>query len=185
MAQPLRSGAQTSSKTSPLAPVPTPERDSVNGLETARDLLNQFSELTKGGTLTYDRRRRPYAFYGGNHSSVSDTLQANLWKFRLTTVARDVLDYMVTHHDKQALVETTQAKLGEHFECSQTRVSKAIAQLTRHNFTWKEKRGLYRLNPLYAYGWGSDNQRALVVSLQKDLLAHQIEIPTVRKKETS
>ncbi|GAA1311789.1 hypothetical protein GCM10009647_035850 [Streptomyces sanglieri] len=76
-------------------------------------------------------------------------------------------------------------ELGEHFECSQTKVSKAIAQLTRHNFTWKEKRGLYRLNPLYAYGWGSDNQRVLVVSLQKDLLAHQIEIPTVRKKETS
>lgn len=116
---------------------------------------------------------------------MSDTLQANLWKFRLTTVSRDVLDYMVTHHDKQALVETTQAKLGEHFGCSQTKVSKAIGQLTRHNFTWKEKRGLYRLNPLYAYGWGSDNHRVLVVTLQTVLLAHQIEIPTVRKKETS
>jgi hypothetical protein len=184
VAQPLRSSAQAS-KTSPLAPVPAPERDSVNGLESARDLLKQFQELAKGGSLNYERRRRPYSFYGGHHSSVSDTLQANLWKFRLTTVARDVLDYMVTHHDKQALVETTQAKLGERFGCSQTKVSKAIGQLSSHNFTWKEKRGLYRLNPLYAYGGGSDYHRELVETLQTVLLAHQIEIPTVRKKETS
>lgn len=185
VAQPLRSSAQPSPRTPALAPVPAPERDSVNGLESARDLLNQFKELAKGGTLTYDRKRRPYAFFGSNHSSVSATLQANLWKFRLTMVARDVLDYMVTHHDKQALVETTQAKLGEHFCCSQTKVSKAIGQLSRHNFTWKERRGLYRLNPLYAYGWGSDDHRALVVSLQKVLLEHRIEIPTGGKKETS
>ncbi|RPK23507.1 hypothetical protein EES37_37770 [Streptomyces sp. ADI91-18] len=185
MAQPLRSSAQTPSKAPQLAPVPAPERNSVNGLESARDLLNQFQKLAQGGSLSYDRRRRPYAFYGGNHSSVSDALQANLWKFQLTTVARDVLDYMVTNHDKEALVKATQAKLGDHFGCSQTKVSKAMGQLMRHNFTWKEKRGLYRLNPLYAYGWGSDLHRVLVMSLQKDLLAHQIEIPTVGKKETS
>ncbi|MEV5567973.1 MULTISPECIES: hypothetical protein [unclassified Streptomyces] len=185
MAQPLRSSAPTSARTSPLAPAPELEQDYVNGLESAAALLSKFNELSKGGSFSYDRKRRPYAFYGTNHSSVSDVLQANLWKFRLTTVARDVLDYLVTHHDKQALVETTQAKLGEHFCCSQTKVSKAIGELTRHNFTWKEKRGLYRLNPLYAYGWGSDHHRTLVVSLQKVLLEHQIEIPTVRKKETS
>ncbi len=185
VAQPLRNSAPAPSRTSPLAPAPEPERDYVNGLESAAALLNKFKELSKGGTLTYDRKRRPYAFYGTNHSSTSDVLQANLWKFRLTTVARDVLDYMVTHHDRQALVKTTQAKLGEHFCCSQTKVSKAIGELTRHNFTWKEKRGLYRLNPLYAYGWGSDHHRELVVSLQDVLLEHQIEIPTVGKKETS
>ncbi|MEE1736394.1 hypothetical protein PUR49_07755 [Streptomyces sp. BE147] len=184
MAQRLRS-TSAPSRRPPLAPVPEPERDYVNGLESAAALLTKFKELSKGGTLTYDRKRRPYAFYGTTHSSVSDVLQANLWKFRLTMVARDVLDYMVTHHDKKSLVMTTQAKLGEHFCCSQTKVSKAIGELSRHNFTWKERRGQYRLNPLYAFRWGSDDHRNLVVELQDVLLEHQIEIPTVGKKETS
>ncbi|MGW8882025.1 replication/maintenance protein RepL [Streptomyces mirabilis] len=185
MAQRLRSSASAPSRRPPLAPVPEPKRDYVNGLESAAALLTKFKELSKGGTLTYDRKRRPYAFYGTNHHSVSDAIQANLWKFRLTMVARDVLDYMVTHHDKKGLVTTTQAKLGEHFCCSQTKVSKAIGELSRHNFTWKEKRGVYQLNPLYAFRWGSDKQRELVVELQDVLLEHQIEIPTVVKKEAS
>ncbi|MEW2308908.1 hypothetical protein AB0918_09780 [Streptomyces sp. NPDC006864] len=184
MAQRAHSRASAPLGTAALAPAPEPERDYVNGLESAAALLSKFKELSKGGTLTYDRKR-PYAFYGTNHHSVSDVLQANLWKFRLTMVARDVLDYMVTHHDNKGLVKTTQAKLGEHFCCSQTKVSKAIGELSRHNFTWKEKRGQYRLNPLYAFGWGSNHHRVLVVELQDVLLEHQIVIPTVGKKETS
>ncbi|MFJ2154190.1 hypothetical protein ACIOHB_36215 [Streptomyces microflavus] len=185
MAQRLRSSAAVPSRTPQLAPVPEPGQDYVNGLESAEALLTKFRELSRGGTLTYDRRRRPYAFYGTNHLSVSGVLQANLWKFRLTTVARDVLDYMVTNHDTKGLVTTTQVKLGEHFCCSQTKVSKAIGELSRHNFSWKEKRGVYQLNPLYAFRWGSDKHRELVMSLQDVLLEHQIEIPTVGKKETS
>lgn len=62
---------------------------------------------------------------------------------------------------------------------------RAVGEPARHNFAWKERRGQYRLHPLYAYRWGSRKQRALLAKLGKDTLTNkEIIIPSVRK-ETS
>lgn len=184
MAQPLRRSAEAPAEASRLAPAPPPA-DAVNGMESARDLLKRFEKLAKkGGTFTTNPEVKPYAFYGGQHLSASQVIQDNMWKFKLSTMSRDVLDHMVTNHDDQALVEMTQSSLAAKFGCSQSKVSRAIGQLSRHNFTWKERRGVYRLHPLYAYRWGSVKQRRLVKSLEKVLLEHEIVIPTVRNEAT-
>ncbi|MGW5355988.1 hypothetical protein ACWERV_36450 [Streptomyces sp. NPDC004031] len=185
MAQPLRRSAQAPAKVSRLVPAPPPQQDAVNGMESARDLLKRFEKLAQtGGTFTTDPERRPYVFYGRQHLSTSQVIQENLWKFKLSATSRDVLDHMVTNHNDQALVEMTQSSLAVKFGCSQSKVSRAVGQLSRHNFTWKERRGVYRLHPLYAYRWGSGKQRQLVKSLEKALLAHEIVIPTVRNEAT-
>ncbi|MFK0182177.1 hypothetical protein ACIQVR_40205 [Streptomyces xanthochromogenes] len=183
MAQPLRRSAEASAKVSRLAPAPPPA-DAVNGMESAKQLLKRFEKLANGGTFTKDAPRRPYVFYGTQHLSMAQVIEDNLWKFDLTTMSRNVLDHLKTHHDDEALVEMTQSSLAVKFNCSQSKVSRAIAQLSRHNFTWKERRGVYRVHPLYAYRWGSDKQRRLVRSLEKTLLAHEIVIPTVRNEAT-
>ncbi|MFF1691713.1 hypothetical protein [Streptomyces sp. NPDC058254] len=82
--------------------------------------------------------------------STSQVLQDNLWKFGFSEAARNVLDHMTVHHDDQALVTMTQSSLAVKFNCSQSKISRAIAQLSKQNFAWKEKRGLYRLHPLLA-----------------------------------
>ncbi|MFF1511826.1 hypothetical protein [Streptomyces sp. NPDC058326] len=184
MAQPLRRSAEAPAKVSRLAPAPPPA-DAVNGMESAQQLLKRFEKLAKtGGTFTTDPERKPYVFYGTQHLSMSQVIEDNLWKFELTAMSRNVLDHLKTNHDDQALVEMTQSKLAVKFGCSQSKVSRAIAQLSHHNFTWKERRGVYRLHPLYAYRWGSVKQRRLVKSLEKTLLAHEIVIPTVRNEAT-
>ncbi|MFB8406160.1 helix-turn-helix transcriptional regulator [Streptomyces sp. NPDC055912] len=183
MAQPLRRSAQAPAKTSRLAPAPPPS-DAVNGMESAHLLLKRFEQLVEGGTFTKDAPRRPYVFYGTQHLSMSQVIEDNLWKFQLSGMSRDVLDHMKTNHDAEALVEMTQSELAGKFGVSQSKVSRAITQLSHHNFTWKERRGVYRLHPLYAYRWGSDKQRRLVRSLGKTLLAHEIVIPTVRNEAT-
>ncbi|WP_086708944.1 replication/maintenance protein RepL [Streptomyces antimycoticus] len=184
MAQPLRRSAEAPEGAPRLAPAPPPA-DAVNGMESARDLLKRFEKLAKkGGTFTTNPEVKPYVFYGSQHLSASQVIQDNLWKFKLSTMSRDVLDHMVTNHDDQALVQMTQSSLASKFGCSQSKVSRAIGQLSSHNFTWKERRGVYRLNPLYAYRWGSVKQRRLVKSLEKTLLAHEIVIPTVRNEAT-
>ncbi|MFJ1775030.1 hypothetical protein ACIOFQ_33100 [[Kitasatospora] papulosa] len=154
-------------------------------MESAQQLLKRFEKLARtGGTFTTDAERKPYAFYGGLHLSASQVIQANLWKFKLSGMSRDVLDHMVTNHDAEALVQMTQSKLAVQFGVSQSKVSRAIGQLSAHNFTWKERRGVYRLHPLYAYRWGSVKQRRLVKALEKTLLTHEIVIPTVRNEAT-
>ncbi|WP_424893323.1 hypothetical protein [Streptomyces sp. XH2] len=184
MAQPLRRSAEAPAEASRLAPAPPPS-DAVNGMESARDLLQRFEKLAKkGGTFTTNPEVKPYVFYGGQHLSASQVIQENLWKFKLSAVSRDVLDHMVTNHDDQALVQMTQSSLALKFGCSQSKVSRAIGQLSRHNFTWKERRGVYRLHPLYAYRWGSVKQRRLVQSLKKTLVDREIVIPTVRNEAT-
>lgn len=180
MAQPLRRTAEASR----LVPAPPPA-DAVNGMESAQDLLKRFEKLAKrGGTFSLNPDLKPYVFYGSQHLSASQVLQANLWKFKLSAVSRDVLDHMVTNHDAEALVTMTQSSLAGKFGCSQSKVSRAIGQLSDHNFTWKERRGVYRLNPLYAYRWGSTKQRRLVKSLKAVLLQHAIVIPAVRNEVT-
>ncbi|GAA1377839.1 hypothetical protein J0695_21630 [Streptomyces beijiangensis] len=182
MAQPLRRSAEVPTKASRLAPAPPPG-DAVNGMESARDLLRRFERLAKkGGTFSTNPEVKPYIFYGGQHLSTSQVIQDNLWKFRLSGMSRHVLDHMVTNHDEQAMVKMTQSELAVKFGVSQSKVSRAIAQLSHHNFTWKERRGEYQLHPLYAYRWGSAKQRRLVKSLEETLLAHEIVIPTVRNE---
>ena len=184
MAQPLRRNAGPSADASRLTPVAQPV-DAVNGMESARDLLKRFEKLAKkGGTFSTNADVKPYVFYGSQHLSASQVIQENLWKFRLSVMSRDVLDHMVTNHDEQALVQMTQRALALKFGVSQSKVSRAIGQLSCCNFTWKEQRGVYRLHPLYAYRWGSVKQRRLVKSLEKTLLEREIVIPTVKKEAT-
>ncbi|EST17886.1 hypothetical protein [Streptomyces roseochromogenus] len=184
MAQPLRRSAEAPAKASRLVAAPPPA-DVVNGMESAQDLMRRFEKLAKkGGTFSTNPEVKPYVFYGPQHLSLSWVIQENLWKFKLSAMSRDVLDHMTTNHDAQALVKMTQSSLATKFGCSQSKVSRAIGQLSRHNFAWKEQRGLYRLNPLYAYRWNSTKQRRLVKSLEKTLLAHPITIPTVRNEAT-
>ncbi|MCB5181892.1 hypothetical protein [Streptomyces antimicrobicus] len=184
VAQPLRRRAEAPVKASRLAPVPPP-MDAVNGMESARDLLTRLERLAKkGGTFTQDPEKRPYVFYGGQHLSVSQVIEDNLWKFEFNSMARNILDHMKAVHDDQGLVEVTQCELAVKYGVSQSKVSRGIGELSRHNFTWKEQRGVYRLNPLYAYRWGSVKQRRLVKALETVLLEHEIVIPTVRNEAT-
>ncbi|MFB7453900.1 hypothetical protein [Streptomyces sp. NPDC056194] len=184
MAQPLRRSGEAPAEAPRLVPAPPPS-DAVNGMESARDLLKRFEKLAKkGGTFSTNPEVKPYVFYGTQHLSMSQVIEDNLWKFDLSTMSRNVLDHMKTHHDEQALVQMTQSSLAAKFGCSQSKVSRAIGQLSRHNFTWKERRGVYRVHPLYAYRWGSVKQRRLVKSLEKVLLNKEIVIPTVRNEAT-
>ncbi|MYW09289.1 hypothetical protein GT034_13140 [Streptomyces sp. SID2563] len=167
-------------------PVAVPQKpDDFDGLESARDLLKRLEDLArKGGTFSTKGDSKPYAFYGRIHLSASQRLQDELWKFRFSSMARNVLDHMTVHHDDQALVQMTQRGLAAKFGCSQSKVSRSIGELSRQNFAWKESRGTYRLHPLYAYRWGSDKQRALVNKLGPNFLtAREIVIPNVRKAE--
>ncbi|MFD9339937.1 hypothetical protein ACFWBF_37030 [Streptomyces sp. NPDC060028] len=185
MAQPLRrSGEAFAEAVRPtLAPPPV---HAVNGMETARQLLKSLEKIArKGGTFSTDPEVRPYAFYGSKHLSSSQVLQENLWKFGLSQMSRNILDHMSANHDGQALVQMTQSSLAAKFGCSQSKVSRAIAQLSKHNFAWKERRGEYRLHPLYTYRWGSRKQHRLLNTLgATTLAAHEIIVPSVRSEAT-
>ncbi|MGA5069047.1 replication/maintenance protein RepL [Streptomyces exfoliatus] len=186
MAQSRRRSAEAGIKAVRPAPAPAPQQpDSIDGLESARDLLTRLEELgRKGGTFTTKGDPKPYAFYGRIHLSMSQRIQDQLWKFGFSAMARNVLDHMSVHHDDQALVKMTQRDLAEKFGCSQSKVSRSIGELSKQNFAWKETRGMYRLHPLYAYRWGSEKQRGLVNKLgPKVLTAREIIIPNVRKAE--
>ncbi|MGW1767702.1 replication/maintenance protein RepL [Streptomyces sp. NPDC002073] len=185
MAQALRRSVQAPVKAGQPSPAPPPA-DVVNGMESARQLLKSLERIArKGGTFSTDPDIKPYAFYGGKHLSLSQVLQENLWKFELSLTARNVLDHMSVHHDDQALVKVTQGSLALKFGCSQSKVSRAIAQLGKHNFAWKKARGVYQLHPLYVYRWGSRKQRILLNKLGAETLAeHEIVIPSVRNEVT-
>ncbi|MFF3558219.1 replication/maintenance protein RepL [Streptomyces tsukubensis] len=184
MAQPLRRSAEAPATTPRLASAPLPA-DGVNGMQTATQLVSSLERLAKrGGTFTTRDPVKPYVFYGKGHLSMSQVIEDNLWKFDLSAMSRNVLDHLKTHHDQQGLVEMTQSGLAKKYGCSQSKISRAVSQLCHHNFTWREQRGVYRLNPLYAYRWGSDKQLRLVKSLKKTLVDHEITIPTVRNEAT-
>ncbi|MGW7261776.1 hypothetical protein [Streptomyces sp. NPDC054834] len=168
-----------------LAPAP-PSQEPVDGVETARQLVRSLGKIAKqGGTFTTDPQSKPYGFLGGKHLSLSQKIHANLWRFDLSPTARNVLDHMAVHQDDQAMVEVTQSQLATYFGCSQAKVSRAIGQLVHHHFTWKEKRGQYRLNPLYAYRFGSRKHIQLLNTLGPAKLAeHEIVIPPARNEAT-
>ncbi len=186
VAQPLRRRAESPAKATRLSPAPPPAT-TVDGVESARQLLKKLEELArKGGTFSTSPEVKPYAFYGSQHMSTSQVLQDNLWKFGFSEAARNVLDHMTVHHDVEALVTMTQSSLAVKFNCSQSKISRAMAQLSKHNFAWKEQRGLYRLHPLYSYRWGSAKQRRLINRLgEKTLTKYEIVIPTVVRNEAS
>ncbi|WP_261400524.1 helix-turn-helix domain-containing protein [Streptomyces sp. CBG9] len=69
-------------------------------------------------------------------------IEDNLWKFDLSAMSRNVLDYLKTHHDKEGLVEMTQSGLAKKYGCSQSKVSRAVGQLSHHNFTWRNAVGV-------------------------------------------
>ncbi|TSB25639.1 hypothetical protein [Streptomyces benahoarensis] len=184
MAQPQRRSAQPPAKAAVgLTPAPAPQ-DTIDGVESARQLLTKLEELArKGGTFSTNAPIKPYAFYGGKHMSTSQALQDNLWKFGFSETARNVLDHLTVHHDEDALTKMTQKTLASKFGCSQSKISRSIGQLTKHNFAWKERPGLYRLHPLYCYRWGSVKQRRLLTKLGKGTLTkYEIVIPTVRNE---
>lgn len=183
VAQPLRRSAESPAKAARLSPAPSPP-NTVDGVESARQLLKKLEDLArKGGTFSTNPDVKPYAFYGGQHVSTSQVIQDNLWKFGFSETARNVLDHMTVHHDAQALVEMTQGSLAVKFGCSQSKISRSIGQLSKHNFAWKERRGVYRLHPLYSYRWGSVKQRKLLKELgEKTLTKYEIVIPAVRNE---
>lgn len=149
------------------------------GAETAHKLLKSLEEISRnGGTITADPPPRPYGFRGNTHVNISQELQENLWRFKLTTTARDVLDHMTVTHDDQGIVSVTQTALAVHFECSQSKISRALRQLSQHHFAWKARRGQYRLNPTYAYRFGSKKHHRLLTELGESMLQeHTITIP--------
>ncbi|MEV6312589.1 helix-turn-helix domain-containing protein [Streptomyces sp. NPDC051840] len=185
MAQPARRSYESPVEAVRLSPVPQPP-DSANGIETARRLVRSLEQIArKGGTFSTGPEARAYGFLGGRHLSMSQIIQDSLWSFELSTTARNVLDHMTVHHDDHGIVTATQSKLAEHFGCSQSKISRAMSQLTAHHFTWKERRGQYRLNPLYSYRFGSRKHIRLLEEIGPEKLAeHAIVIPPARSEAT-
>ncbi|MFE1444275.1 hypothetical protein [Streptomyces sp. NPDC058739] len=131
-----------------------------------------------GGTITADAPKQKYQFFSGNHTNVDQVIQANLWRFGLTGMARNLLDHMSTEHDEDGQVRATQAQLAVYFGCSQPKVSKALGELFKHHFAWKIRRGVVQVNPTYTYRWGSRKHRSLMIKLgAKTLREHAIVIP--------
>lgn len=131
-----------------------------------------------GGTISADPPKQKYQFYSGTHTSVDQVIQANLWRFGLTSMARNLLDHMSTEHDEDGQLRATQKQLADHFGCSQPKVSKALGELFTHNFAWKARRGVLQVNPTYTYRWGSRKHRSLMTKLgAATLREHTIVIP--------
>lgn len=145
-----------------LASVPAP----VPSEDLLRNMVRAFADVAaNGGTINADPPKQKYAFYSGNHTSVDNVIQANLWRFRLTDTARNILDHMVTGHDEAGQIQATQKELAAYFGCSQPKVSKALGELGKHNFAWKVRRGVLQVNPTYTYRWGSRKHRSLMTRL--------------------
>ncbi|MGW5817271.1 hypothetical protein [Streptomyces noursei] len=132
----------------------------------------------RGGLFQSDAPKSPYAFPGGTHLNIDQDLQDNLWRFRLTSATRDVLDHFTVNHDDEGIIHTTQGALAQHFGCSQASISKAIKVLSSHHFAWKVRKSQYRLNPTYSYRFSSAKHQALVLNLKDELKQHVIVVPT-------
>jgi hypothetical protein len=159
-----------------LSAAPHPSRSIPEDL--SRTLLQTLEKISRnGGTIVADPPRKGYAFPGGKHLALSTEIHENLWRFKLSPMARDLLDYIVATHDEDGLVQATQQSLGSHFGCHQSKVSRALRALDKHNFAWKHKQGQYQLNPSYAYRWGSRKQHALVARITDVLKARTIQPP--------
>jgi hypothetical protein len=177
--QPARQPATVPAQVARLAAIlpgaAVPEPHAVN-----RQILKALERIGRnGGVIAADPPPRRYGLHGGTHVNISQVLCENLWRFRLPPTARDILDHMAATHDEQGLVTAGQKELGRHFGCSQAKISRCLAMLVRHHFVWKaSRRGVYQLNPAYAYRFGSRKHHALLERLgQETLDAHAIVVP--------
>ncbi|MGC3001429.1 hypothetical protein ACPF8X_24410 [Streptomyces sp. G35A] len=144
-----------------------------------RDMVRALDKVaSNGGIISSDPPKQKYQFASGQHISLDADIQANLWRFGLSPMARDLLDHMATQHNEEGELRTTQKELATHFGCSQPKVSKALTQLDKLHLAWKVRRGVLQVNPTYAYRWGSRKQRALIARLgAKFLRERTIVIP--------
>ncbi|MFB6614031.1 hypothetical protein ACIGFK_36765 [Streptomyces sp. NPDC085524] len=149
------------------------------GGKPAAGLLKALERISRnGGIIQADPPPKAYGFPGGTHINYSQQIQENLWRFKLSPMARDLLDHMAATHDVDGIVAATQTALGMYFGCHHSKISRAIKVLTQHNFAWKARQGQYQLNPTYAYRWGSRRHRVLIDRLgAKTLKDHTIVIP--------
>lgn len=159
-----------------LPPVPDPSHSVPE--DQSHNLLKALEKISRnGGTVVADPPRKGYAFPGGKPLALSTEIHENLGRFKLSPMARDLLDHMVATHDEDGLVQATQQSLDAYFGCHQSKISRAMRTLDKHNFAWKHKQAHYRLNPYYAYRWGSHKQRALVARITDVLRARTIQPP--------
>ncbi|MFI5808696.1 hypothetical protein [Streptomyces sp. NPDC051561] len=175
MAQP----AQPRPAERPLAPVPTGRDEPAE-----RGLVETLDRISRhGGSVQFSPPPRPYGFPGGRHVNLSQELHLNLWRFGLSAMARDLLDHMTVTHDDHGTVGVTQDSLARYFGCSQTRIQRALAQLSRHHLVWKVRNGRYQLNPTYAYRFSSRKHALLLARLgSATLTRHKIVIPLPEKR---
>lgn len=168
-------------KTVRLSAVPHPSRSVLE--DQSRTLLKALERISRnGGTVVADPPRKRYAFPGGEHLALSTEIHENLWRFKLSPMARDLLDHIVATHDEDGLVQATQQSLGAYFGCHHSKINRAMKMLDEHNFAWKHKRGQYQLNPHYAYRWGSRKQHSLVARITDVLTARTIQPPLPETK---
>ncbi|MEV7617080.1 hypothetical protein [Streptomyces sp. NPDC089799] len=183
MVQPVRQPASVPQQAR-LAPAPlAPAAFDPQGIN--RQLVKALQNISRnGGMITADAPPKRYGLQGGTHVNVSQTLVENLWRWKLPATARDILDHMAATHDEDGVVKVSQKALGEHFECSQSKISRSIGVLSKHHFVWKAaRRGCYQLNPTYAYRFGSRKHHALLARLGEDVLnAHTIVVPLPEKR---
>lgn len=145
----------------------------------AERIFQQLDEVSdRGVSIHVDPQPRPYLMYSGSHISVDRVIQQNLWRFNLRPLERAVLDLMCVEANDEGVVVVKQVELGEHFGRSQSSVSNAIKTLCGHHFIWKVRRGAYQVNPTYAFGWGSNKQRAALHRIgMATMKEHEIVIP--------
>lgn len=158
-----------------LAPVPEP----TPSLDLVRSLVKDLEKVSsRGGSVLYDREPQKYGFPSGQHGSFDQEIHDNLWRFNLTSTARGLLDHFMARHDENCQMPVTQAKLAARFECHQSKISRALGQLDKHNFAWKARRGVIQVNPLYTYRFRSSSHRAVLAALGTEMLKkRRITIP--------
>ncbi|MFJ6722387.1 hypothetical protein [Streptomyces sp. NPDC091259] len=133
---------------------------------------------TNGGVLSVEPRKQKYGFQSGQHGSFDQEIHDNLWRFDLSSMARGLLDHFMAQHDVNCQMAITQAKLAVKFECHQSKISRALGQLDKHNFAWKARRGIIQVNPLYTYRFRSNKHREVLVMLGPETLKkRRIKIP--------
>ncbi len=130
--------------------------------------------------------KRSYVFLTGQHVSLDRYLHENLWRYHFTWLTRAVLDHFSANIDEDGHILAGQPELAELFEVSQPNVSKSLTHLKKTHFIWLDgKRSFYQVNPLYAFRWGSDKQRAALQRIGiKTLMQHIIMVPGTGGEET-
>ncbi|MFJ2745448.1 hypothetical protein ACIO3O_37965 [Streptomyces sp. NPDC087440] len=163
----------------PLGPAPAASPSAGQRLV---ETLERISR--NGGHVQYDPAPRPYRLRGGTHLNASQELHGSLWRFHLSATARDILDHLSVAHDEDGITAVTQKQLAHYFRTSQPTISRALAELARHHFIWKARRGHYQLHPLYAYRFSSRKHRRLIERLGPATLeAHKIVVPLPQDKD--